>query len=142
MLNNPIESYRRTQRELRREFDAFTKENCPYCPTPCCLKPARMEPVDIKLAEQTGWKSRVTPPDPDEVIEIEIDPETGDPIRQNCDYLTPEGCSFPRDLMPFGCTAYICKYMHVQMSKMQLNKIKRLIRNMEDQSRAVLKSQK
>ncbi len=142
MLNNPIESYRRTQRELRREFDAFTKDNCPSCPTPCCLKPARMERIDIVLAEHTGWKSRVVPPAEDEVVELPRDPDTGDVIRESCDYLTEAGCSFPKDLMPFGCTAYICRYMFADMNKMKLNRIRRLIRNLEDQYRVLQKSQK
>src|SRR5262245_51282165 len=58
-MQNPLESYRRTQRELRRQFDAFTRENCPTCPTPCCRRPARILPTDILLAESTGWRAQV-----------------------------------------------------------------------------------
>ena len=28
-----------------------------------------------------------------------------------CDFLGPSGCTFPRDLMPVGCVAFICPYM-------------------------------
>ena len=146
MLNNPIESYRKTQRELRREFESFTRTHCPNCPTPCCVKPARLELVDIRIAERTGWKSTIPAngSDSDEVIidppgPIAVDDETGDLVREPCGFLKPTGCSFPADLMPFGCTAYICKYMHEDMNRAQLNKIKRLVRQMEDQYRMVLK---
>jgi len=101
-----------------------------------------MEKLDIVLAELSGWKARVPPPADEEVVELERDPDTGEVIRPNCDYLTDAGCSFPKDLMPYGCTAYICRYMYEEMNKMQLNRIRRLIRNMDDQYRILQKTQK
>ncbi len=58
-MQNPLELYRRTQRELRRQFEAFTHANCPTCPTPCCRRPARIAPTDILLAEATGWRANL-----------------------------------------------------------------------------------
>src|SRR5579862_1791222 len=109
-MQNPLESYRRTQRELRRHFESFTRENCPTCPTPCCRRPARILPTDILLAESTGWKGRIipleasTPADrvPDMVAEIAARmanalheaPETAEaePDALPCEYLGEQGC--------------------------------------------------
>lgn len=135
MLNNPIESYRKTQRELRKEFEAFTRANCSACPTPCCVKPARLEPVDIRIAEMGGWRSKL-PLSPDaEAPTGSEDLETPTP----CEFLTDQGCSFPADLRPYGCAAFICKYMHAELNRATLNRIKRLIKQMDDQHREVLK---
>lgn len=56
-MQNPLQMYRRTQRDLRRNFESFTLANCPTCPTPCCRQPARIAPTDIMLAEATGWRA-------------------------------------------------------------------------------------
>lgn len=65
-MQNPLESYRRTQRELRRQFETFTRANCPTCPTPCCRRPARIAPTDILLAEATGWRTNLPASSPSE----------------------------------------------------------------------------
>src|SRR5690349_7064832 len=62
-MQNPLEAYRRTQRELRRHFDAFTRKHCATCPTPCCRRPARILPTDILLAESIGWRAQLDEPD-------------------------------------------------------------------------------
>lgn len=152
-MNNPLESYRRTQRELRRQFESFTKENCPTCPTPCCRKPARIAPTDILLAESTGWKNRI--PISEEQAEDMITevatrmadalhdaPETAEaePKSPPCEYLSEKGCTFPNDLRPFGCTAYICKYMYARMDRATLTRTKRLVRELEDRHTALMRT--
>src|SRR5579871_169766 len=108
-MQNPLESYRRTQRDLRRHFETFTRENCPVCPTPCCRRPARILPTDILLAESTGWKGRIIPLEPsmpaDMVSEVAARmadalhdaPETAEaePESEPCEYLGEHGCTFP-----------------------------------------------
>ena len=157
-MYNPLESYRRTQRELRRNFAAFTRANCAACPTPCCRKPARILPTDILLAEATGWKARVLSADPDAPAAKTTDsvsesagryamtlydaPPTAEaePTALPCDYLGAGGCTFPEDLRPFGCTAYICRYMRERMDRPTLTRIKRLARELEDHHDALLRS--
>lgn len=152
-MQNPLESYRRTQRELRRAFDAFTKENCPTCPTPCCRQPARILPTDIMLAEATGWKAKLpdveqrdlaaeaardytaslaNPPDSAEVEEGE------DALP--CQFLGERGCTFPLDLRPFGCTTYICRYMHARLDRNDMARVKRLVRELEQKHTILLRT--
>jgi hypothetical protein len=152
-MKNPLESYRRTQRELRREFDAFTRQNCATCPTPCCVRPARILPTDILIAEATGWKGNIIPLElrhtdsPDMVAEVAsrnaetltVDPdETAPPTP--CEFLGATGCTFPTDLRPFGCTAYICRYMYEQLDRATLTRIKRLSRELEQKHTVLLRS--
>jgi hypothetical protein len=154
-MQNPLESYRRTQRELRRQFEAFTRENCPTCPTPCCRRPARILPTDILLAEATGWKGRTIPleavtPPTDIVSAVAARmanalydaPETAEaePGALPCEYLGEHGCTFPADLRPFGCTAYICRYMHARLDRRTLGRIKRLVRELEEKHTLLLRS--
>ena len=152
-MQNPLESYRRTQRELRRQFETFTQANCPTCPTPCCRQPARIVPTDILLAESTGWKGRLIPLEPVEAVShadsredmvtavagrvadaFHTAPETAEaePEALPCEYLGEKGCTFPTDLRPFGCTTYICKYMFARMDRPTLTRVKRLVRELED----------
>jgi hypothetical protein len=160
-MQNPLESYRRTQREIRRQFDAFTRENCPTCPTPCCRRPARILPTDILLAESTGWRARVvapaaedgaeeTPQSDDRVAEaasrmagaLYDAPETAEaePDALPCEFLGEHGCTFPSDLHPYGCTAYICKYMYEKLDRPTLTRIKRLVRELEEKHRVLLRT--
>jgi hypothetical protein len=172
-----MSSYRRTQRELRRHFEAFTRNNCATCPTPCCRRPARILPTDILLAEAVGWKNRLPvieaaePADAlsfrdssgvqggvgaadrqsiDSVAEIagrvmvtlHDPPPTAEaePEALPCEYLGETGCTFPADLRPFGCTAYICRYMHERLDRPALTKIKRLVRELEENHRALMRT--
>jgi hypothetical protein len=154
-MNNPLSSYRRTQRELRRHFDQFTQANCAACPTPCCRQPARIVPTDILLAESAGWKDRVRAPGGqtaggDMVAEIagrvttslHDPPETAEaePESPPCEYLGDAGCTFPTDLRPFGCTTYICRYMHERLDRHELNKIKRLVRQLEENHKVLMRT--
>lgn len=139
-MPNPLESYRWTQRELRRHFDAFTKENCPTCPTPCCRRPARILPTDIRLAESVGWRAQLPTPEiePDIMQANEVpasDDET--PETLPCEYLGAQGCTFPTDLRPFGCTTYVCQYMYARLDKQELARIRRLIRELEEKHRVL-----
>lgn len=153
-MNNPLSSYRRTQRELRRHFETFTRENCAACPTPCCRQPARILPTDILLAESAGWKDRVRTPEEnspaDRVAEIAgqvasvlhdpPDCAEAEPTAPACEYLGDMGCTFPADLRPFGCTTYICRYMYARLDRPALTKIKRLVRELEDNHRLLLRA--
>ncbi len=150
-MQNPLESYRRTQREIRKHFDAFTHDNCAACPTPCCRRPARILPTDIILAESTGWKANLPIQDGKDMTEViagramealSDPPESGEGETDGlpCEFLGDRGCSFPNDLRPFGCTAFICKYMFAKMDRPTLTKVKRLVRELEDRHHALLKS--
>jgi hypothetical protein len=69
-------------------------------------------------------------------------PETAEaePESLPCEYLGDSGCTFPADLRPFGCTAYIRRDMHERLDRPELNKIKRLVRELEDNHRALLRT--
>ena len=161
-MYNPLESYRRTQRELRRNFAAFTRAHCATCPTPCCRQPARILPTDILLAEATGWKARIIPLEVRNPAQNSEVSEPTDSISEAagryalslhdappsaeaeltaapCDFLSEGGCTFPEDLRPFGCTAYICRYMYQSMDRPTLTRIKRLARELETHHDALLR---
>jgi hypothetical protein len=153
-MQNPLESYRRTQRELRRHFDEFTRANCAECPTPCCVRPARILPTDILLAEASGWRARVAPPEgaapaPTDMVAaiagrvadaLGNPPQDGEEAPTPCEYLGAGGCTFPTDLRPFGCTTYICRYMHERLDRQALTRIKRLVRELEQKHTVVMRS--
>jgi len=142
VAHNPLEEYRRAQRALRRDFDAFTAEHCPSCPAPCCVRPARIAPTDILLAEASGWRPRpeaVTAANGKDLAEQAaataaraLGGEFEDKPNPPCEHLGPRGCSFPADLRPFGCTAYICPIMRERLDRKTLGRIKRLVRNLEE----------
>lgn len=136
-MQNPLESYRRTQREVRHLFNAFTRENCAECPTPCCRRPARIQPTDILLAEATGWRANLpTMEDPVAemagrmVTSLHAPPEEGEETLP-CEFLGEKGCTFPNDLRPLGCTTFICRYMYEKLDRKTLDRIKRLNRELE-----------
>lgn len=166
-MQNPLEAYRRTQRELRQRFDAFTRENCPDCPTPCCRQPARIAPTDILLAEATGWRARLPAdetadrsapkPAPDmirvtavrmaEALAADSAEDSAEDSTEKqesaaaglpCEFLGPAGCGFPPDLRPFGCTTYLCRYMYARLDRPALTRIKRLVRELEERHRTLM----
>lgn len=144
-MQNPLESYRRTQREVRHLFDAFTRENCAVCPTPCCRRPARIQPTDILLAEATGWRAKL-PQGEDPVAEmagrmvttLQTPPEE-DEVTLPCEFLGEGGCTFPNDLRPLGCTTFICRYMYEKLDRKTLDRIKRLNRELESKYSLILR---
>jgi hypothetical protein len=130
-MPEPMAAYRRIQRELRREFDAFTRANCAACPTPCCRRPARILPTDIALAQSAGWRRHLTP------IELREPPEAE---GQPCLFLGEQGCTFPNDLRPFGCTAYLCRFMYEKLDRNALKRLKRLTRELESVHTTLLRT--
>jgi hypothetical protein len=144
-MENPLEAYRRVQRTLREDFDAFTAVHCATCPTPCCVRPARVAPVDILLAEATGWKARVAAAVGGDAVEHAASQaaralagEMEGAENPPCEHLGEKGCSFPADLRPFGCTAYICPIMHQRLDKKTLARMRRLVRELERVHQALM----
>ena len=134
-MPHPLHEYRRRQLEVRTEFDAFTKVHCPTCPSPCCVKPARITPTDILLAEAHGWKAKVT--HAIDAVQSAAGGQT-DALahdvdlmpREPCEHLGEAGCTFPRDLRPFGCSTYICPIMYERMDRKSLARLKRKVREL------------
>lgn len=139
MAKNPLEEYRRVQRALRKDFDAFTSVHCATCPSPCCLRPARIAPTDILLAEGIGWKARVeaTVSGKDAVEQaagqaaLALGGAFENVENPPCEYLGEKGCTFPADLRPYGCTAYLCPIMHERLDRKTLARMKRLVRELD-----------
>jgi Fe-S-cluster containining protein len=151
-IHNPLEAYRRTQRELRAQFEAFTSRHCPTCATPCCRQPARIAVTDIQLAERTGWRTEIplSTVEPTAVEGAQDDTRSGrrsradrpseESLRPPCQFLAERGCTFPADLRPFGCTAYICRPMYTHLDRATLTRIKRLVRELEERHAMLLRT--
>jgi hypothetical protein len=146
MARNPLEEYRRAQRALRKDFDAFTTVHCPTCPAPCCVRPARIAPTDILLAEATGWKAKVDSTVAGDAVQqaagraaLALGGAFEDQPNPTCEYLGEKGCTFPKDLRPFGCTAYICPIMRERLDKKTLGRMKRLVRELEEAHSVLMK---
>ena len=151
---NPLSEYRRLQREIRLVFDPFTAKHCPTCVTPCCVKPTRVTPVDVALAVGTGHTfphlgsvdayapsveyagNRLAPsarPLP------MLKGETA-PALEPCEYLHQYRCTFPDDLRPYGCTAYLCGPMYSHLPEETLRRLRRLIRQLDDTHTSLLRA--
>lgn len=135
---NPILRYRRAQRRLRALFNPFTRAHCPTCATPCCRKPARIQPVDLILVEELGHSLP-----PVSVVHDVLDatlapdlPPTGEP----CDFLTATGCAFPADLRPFGCTAFICEPMRRLLDPDSLARVEAAVSELEAAHQVLLEA--
>lgn len=141
---NPLASYRRTQREIREIFDPFTAKYCPTCSTPCCIKPTRVTPIDVALAEATGHsfphllgQDQYAPAFDHAESRWETAPIPLPMITEKtatlepCEYLNQGRCSFPNDLRPFGCTTYLCGPMYKHLPDDTIRKLRRLIRDLE-----------
>ncbi len=120
--SNPLEEYRRAQRNIRRLFDPFTRVHCPTCATPCCRKPVRILPTDLILVEELTGGLRGGGAALGEAIQGHLAPagatvSPGSP----CDFLTGIGCSFPDDLRPFGCAVDICLPMRRELPESELH---------------------
>ncbi len=148
---NPLSEYRRLQREIRLIFDPFTAKHCPTCATPCCIKPTRVTPVDVALAVGLGHTfphleggdayapavsyagNRLTAP-------IALPMVSGeDATLEACEYLDKGRCTFPDDLRPYGCTAYICGPMYAHLPDETLRRLRRLIRQLDEAHTALLR---
>jgi hypothetical protein len=139
-LSHPLAAYRQTQARLRDLFASFTAEHCPTCPHPCCRKPVRVGPVDVMLAEAHGMEMPEGADPASERVELgtrylseEVPEGCGGDVP--CDFLGPRGCTFPRDLMPYECTRYICPIMERELPPGQLRIAKRLVRRLDDDYR-------
>jgi len=149
---NPLSEYRRLQREIRLVFDPFTAKHCPTCLTPCCIKPTRVTPVDVALAVGLGHEfphlnggdayapavsyagSRLAAP-------IALPMLAGDTAPlQPCDYLDKGRCTFPDDLRPYGCTAFLCGPMYAHLPDETVRRLRRLIRQLEDAHASLLRA--
>lgn len=141
-MANPLRQYRKTQREIRTLFDAFTSTHCEQCPDPCCRKPARVDELDVLLAESLGCALPAGDPAAERAEAAEALIRIGDMrhLDADCDYLLKSGCAFPPDLRPLGCTTFVCKFMERDLSTRQLQEIKRLARRMETEREALLKA--
>jgi hypothetical protein len=136
MTSKLIRQYRQTQKDLRDLYDPFTAEQCPVCPTPCCMKPVRVDSIDIALAEAHGCR---LPPHGDPEAERNETAKDllggGIPIffqeSVACDFLGETGCAFPRDLRPYGCTRFICDPMKRLMEPGKLKEIKHLLKKLD-----------
>lgn len=135
-MSSPLDEYRKAQRALRQEFDAFTSTHCATCAQPCCVRPARIAPTDVLLAQGAGWRPPATAGD-DPVdraarqIGAALRPDDTQRPSEPCEYLGTRGCTFPRDLRPFGCTAHICPVMHRELDRKTLSRVRRLVRDLE-----------
>ncbi len=148
---NPLSEYRRLQREIRLIFDPFTAKHCPACATPCCIKPTRVTPIDVALAVGLGHTfphleggdayapavayagNRLTAP-------IALPMVSGeDAPLEACEYLDKGRCTFPDDLRPYGCTAYICGPMYAHLPDETLRRLRRLIRQLDEAHIALLR---
>lgn len=152
---NPLAEYRRLQREIRAIFDPFTEKHCPTCATPCCIKPTRVTPVDVALAVGLGHSfphlgdidpyapamhdagHRLSP----SAVNLTMVPVDGEAVVP-CDYLHNYRCTFPSDLRPFGCTAYLCPPMYRHLPDETIRRLRRLVRQLEDAHVDVLRALK
>ena len=146
---NPLSEYRRLQREIRLVFDPFTAKHCPTCATPCCIKPTRVTPVDVALAVSLGHtfphlqgSDPYTPSVSYAGARLALPMLTAEsgPALEPCEYLDKGRCTFPDDLRPYGCTAYLCGPMYAHLPDETLRRLRRLIRQLEDAHISVLRA--
>ncbi|MGO8671808.1 MAG: hypothetical protein ACLQVD_10635 [Capsulimonadaceae bacterium] len=135
-----LAEYRRLQREIRSIFDPFTARHCPTCTTPCCIKPTRVTPVDVAVAVGLGHEfPHLNGADPYAIsagdaayrLSPAAVPLSMHADLQPCEFLNRGRCSFPDDLRPFGCTAYLCKPMYAHLPDETIRRLRRLIRQLE-----------
>ncbi len=146
---SPLREYRRLQREIRLVFDPFTAKHCPTCTTPCCIKPTRVTPIDVALAVSLGHTfPHLNGADPyapsvsyaGARLSLPMLPAENDPALEPCEYLHKGRCTFPDDLRPYGCTAFLCSPMYAHLPEETLRRLRRLIRQLEDAHTSVLRA--
>jgi hypothetical protein len=142
-MSSPLAHYRRAQRLARREFDAFTRVHCPTCPHPCCVKPARITPLDLVLAAEAGWRP------PEHVVSRAdwakaasaahyLGEQVSEEATEPCDFLGPRGCTFPDDLRPCGCTLFLCDIMRERLDRKRLGRLKRAVNEVRQAHEALV----
>lgn len=125
---NPIDQYRRAQRQVRRLFAPFTAAHCATCATPCCRKPTWVRPVDLILVEELGYGRPATFAGESAVTLLDtLAGGEGADAGQPCDFLAERGCTFPADLRPFGCAAAICGPMRRLLTAPELARVERAV---------------
>ena len=146
---NPLSEYRRLQREIRLVFDPFTAKHCPTCATPCCIKPTRVTPVDVALAvglghtfPHLGGSDPYTPSVSyaGNRLALPMLTDASDPVLEPCEYLNKGRCTFPDDLRPYGCTAFLCGPMYANLPDETIRRLRRLIRQLEEAHTSVLRA--
>ena len=148
---NPLQTYRRLQREIRDIFDPFTTQHCPTCTTPCCVKPTRVTPLDVALALGIGHAfPHLADPDPytpaldyatHRFSAAQSLPMVNNtpPSTEYCEYLHQGRCTFPDDLRPFGCTQYLCEPMLMHLPPETLAQIQLLLDRLKAAHTALLR---
>ena len=68
-----------------------------------------------------------------------LQPADGAQPPEPCEHLGANGCTFPDDLRPFGCTAYLCPIMHRELERPALDRLRRLIRRLEAAHRDLMR---
>ena len=145
---SPLAEYRRLQREIRQVFDPFTARHCPTCATPCCIQPTRVTPVDVALA--VGLGHAFPHLDGEDAYAPAVSYAGGrltlpmapadDALLQPCQYLDKGRCTFPDDLRPYGCTAFVCGPMYAHLPDDTLRRLRRLLRQLEDAHTALFRA--
>ncbi len=142
---DPLSRYRRAQRAARAVFDPLTERLCPQCPDPCCRVPARVTPFDAALAAACGWR----PPaglgvaDPEVAAALQLFDALADTDEnaagKPCPFLEAQGCAFPSDLRPYGCTAFVCRFMREALTARERAQLRGLLHRL-DQAYAELRA--
>jgi hypothetical protein len=87
-------------------------------------------PFDVALAEELDHRLPASPEAAAESVAVHlglIPVPTLAADGEPCAFLTSRGCSFPPDLMPCGCVAYLCPYMEEWYSEGQLAELRTLV---------------
>jgi Fe-S-cluster containining protein len=135
ITENPLDRYRRLQRQLRDQFVPFTRAVCPSCPTPCCRRPAAVTALDITLAEELGYQLPAGVEAATEAVSIHlglIPVPTLSSEGEPCVFLASGGCQFPPDLMPIGCVSFLCPYMTEWYSPEQMGALRAEIQELKE----------
>jgi hypothetical protein len=140
-----LREYRRLMEEIRAVYDIFTQKYCPSCETPCCVRPTRVTPLDVALAEECGCKFEgIGSLNPMQIainyasqrLTAEAVGDRGD-VALPCEFLVGNRCSFNDDLRPYGCTSYICPTMYEKMDEKELRRLKGLVRQLASAHSAI-----
>jgi hypothetical protein len=127
-MANPIEKYRAAHRRIRRILTLYTTKLCPVCNAPCCLKPTQVTEFDVLIANSCG--QNLPSVDQDTAIKATMQALWGEEMDQGlepCDYLGENGCIFPDDLRPFGCTRWLCPELKAAIPPKEMRELRDLM---------------